>query len=179
MTLRAIGPAVSCFDEIGMIPAPLTSPSLGLIPTMPFALAGHTIEPYSRCRPPRRRGSRGDHDPEPELEPQGLRSSDVGRVVLAADAAPAARRGDRSEIRPLRQVCLADDDRAGVSQRCDEVRVGGALPARARDPAGGRHAGRVDVVLHHDRDAEQRSVVATPRASSAARASARAVGAGR
>ena len=57
----------------------------------------------------------------------------------------------------------------------DEGVVGRA--ARERPRAGRiRHAGRVDVVLDDDRDAEQRSVVAAAPRRSAARASARAVG---
>ncbi len=45
-TVRAIGPAVSCEDEIGMIPERLINPTVGLIPTMPHAEEGQTIEPF-------------------------------------------------------------------------------------------------------------------------------------
>src|SRR6478752_9002235 len=45
-TVRPCGPTVSCVCEIGTTPARLVSPTVGLIPTTPFALAGQTIEPF-------------------------------------------------------------------------------------------------------------------------------------
>ena len=36
VTLRVIGPAVSCWAESGTTPVRLISPRVGLIPTMPF-----------------------------------------------------------------------------------------------------------------------------------------------
>ena len=74
-TVRAIGPAVSCVREIGMMPARLTSPTVGLIPTMPLFVAGQTIEPSVSV--PTASGARlaETATPDPELEPQGLRSS--------------------------------------------------------------------------------------------------------
>ena len=73
-TVRAIGPAVSWVWEIGMMPARLTRPTVGLIPTMPQFVAGQTIEPSVSV--PTARGTRFAETatPEPELEPQGLRS---------------------------------------------------------------------------------------------------------
>src|SRR5438093_10659456 len=44
-TVRAWGPTVSWVCEIGTTPALLTSPTVGLMPTTPFALAGQTILP--------------------------------------------------------------------------------------------------------------------------------------
>ena len=74
-TVRAIGPAVSCVCEIGMMPARLTSPTVGLIPTMPLFVDGQTIEPSVSV--PTASGARlaETATPEPELEPHGLRSS--------------------------------------------------------------------------------------------------------
>ena len=43
--VRAIGPAVSWLCAIGMIPARLINPSVGLIPTTLFIDAGQRIEP--------------------------------------------------------------------------------------------------------------------------------------
>ena len=43
-TERAIGPAVSWVSEIGTMPARLTSPTVGLMPTMPFAVDGQDDE---------------------------------------------------------------------------------------------------------------------------------------
>jgi hypothetical protein len=45
-TVFVIGPAVSCVDEMGMMPARLTSPTVGLKPTTPLIDDGHTIEPF-------------------------------------------------------------------------------------------------------------------------------------
>ncbi len=75
VTVRVIGPAVSCCAEIGMTPARLTSPSVGLIPTMPVAPAGHTIEPSVSVPTATTARSAEATTPEPELEPHGLRSS--------------------------------------------------------------------------------------------------------
>src|SRR5438094_204778 len=44
-TVRVCGPTVSWECEMGMTPARLTRPTVGLIPTTPFAVAGQTIEP--------------------------------------------------------------------------------------------------------------------------------------
>src|SRR6202012_4031883 len=80
-TDRAIGPAVSWAAEMGTIPVRLTRPSVGLMPTTPQALAGATIEPSvsvptaSGARPPPPGAA------EPELEPDGFRSSANGLAV--------------------------------------------------------------------------------------------------
>src|SRR5713226_5839394 len=70
-TVRAWGPTVSWVCEIGTTPARLTSPTVGLIPTMPLAFAGQTILPSvsvpieTLVRLPEAAA------PDPELEPQG------------------------------------------------------------------------------------------------------------
>ena len=71
---RAIGPAVSCSAEIGTIPDRLRSPSVGLMPASPFAPDGHTIEPSVSVPTATVARSAEALTPEPELEPQGLRS---------------------------------------------------------------------------------------------------------
>src|SRR5215471_7765011 len=81
VTLRAIGPAVSCSAEIGTTPERLTSPRVGLMPTMPLAPDGQTIDPsvsvpiatVARCA--------DTAEPEPLDEPHGLRSSTYGLLV--------------------------------------------------------------------------------------------------
>src|ERR671914_1206389 len=80
-TLRAIGPAVSWLCAMGITPERLTRPSVGLIPTMPHADAGQTIEPSVSV--PTASGARfaDTAAPEPELEPQGLRSRTYGFFV--------------------------------------------------------------------------------------------------
>jgi hypothetical protein len=74
-TLAVIGPAVSCTGEMGTIPWRLTRPLVGLRPTIPQALAGQTIEPSVSV--PTATGASAAATPaaEPELEPDGLRSS--------------------------------------------------------------------------------------------------------
>jgi hypothetical protein len=58
-----------------MTPARLVRPTVGLMPTTPLLVAGQTIEPsVSVPRPAAVRLAATDAA-EPELEPQGLRSS--------------------------------------------------------------------------------------------------------
>src|SRR6201986_4726868 len=80
-TDRAIGPAVSWAAEIGTIPDRLTRPTVGLMPTTPQGLAGATIEPSVSV--PTATGARAAATPaaEPELDPDGLRSSAYGLAV--------------------------------------------------------------------------------------------------
>ena len=74
VTLRAIGPAVSWSALIGMTPARLHNPSVGLIPTTPLAPDGQTIEPSVSVPTAATARSAAATTPEPELEPHGLRS---------------------------------------------------------------------------------------------------------
>ena len=75
VTLRAIGPEVSWSAVIGTIPDRLTRPTVGLIPTMPFAPDGQTTEPSVSVPTAATARSAAAATPDPELEPQGLRSS--------------------------------------------------------------------------------------------------------
>ncbi len=77
-TVAAIGPAVSCTGDSGTIPVRLTRPAVGLMPTIPQALAGETMEPSVSV--PIASGARPAATPtaEPELDPDGLRSSAYG-----------------------------------------------------------------------------------------------------
>src|SRR5687768_10906145 len=77
-TVRAIGPAVSCVCEIGMMPDRLTRPTVGFRPTRPFAPAGHTIDPSVSVPTAAAARFAATAAPDPELEPQGLRSSTYG-----------------------------------------------------------------------------------------------------
>ena len=73
--MRAIGPAVSWLWAMGMIPARLTRPSVGLMPTMPLADDGQTIEPSVSVPMASAQRFAATAAAEPELDPQGLRSS--------------------------------------------------------------------------------------------------------
>src|SRR6266436_3690542 len=80
-TVRPCGPTVSCVCEMGTTPARLVSPTVGLMPTTPFALAGHTILP-SVSLPNETAAKFADAAaPDPELDPQGLRSIPYGLCV--------------------------------------------------------------------------------------------------
>ena len=71
-TVRVIGPTLSWLWAIGITPARLTSPTVGLMPTIPQVAEGQTIEPSVSV--PRAAAARlaETATPEPELEPQGL-----------------------------------------------------------------------------------------------------------
>src|SRR3954463_9555631 len=81
VTLRVIGPAVSWSAEIGTMPARLRSPSVGLMPTSPFAPEGQTIEPSVSVPTAATAKAADAATPEPELEPHGLRSSTYAMLV--------------------------------------------------------------------------------------------------
>src|SRR5215470_7390893 len=80
-SVRHIGPAVSCVCEIGMMPARLTKPTVGLIPAMPHVEDGHTIEPSVSVPIAAAARFADTAAPEPELDPHGLRSSAYGFFV--------------------------------------------------------------------------------------------------
>ena len=72
MSVLAIGPGVSWVNEIGIMPDRLISPTVGLIPTIPFALDGQTIEPLVSVPIARTVRLAETATPEPELDPQGF-----------------------------------------------------------------------------------------------------------
>src|SRR5260370_8537848 len=73
-TVRPCGPTVSCVCEMGTTPARLVSPTVGLMPTTPFALAGQTMLPSVSLPNDTVAKFADAAAPEPELEPQGIRS---------------------------------------------------------------------------------------------------------
>ncbi len=77
-TVRAIGPAVSWEWAIGRIPARLTSPTVGLMPTMPHADAGATTEPSVSVPTATAHRLADTATPDPLLDPLGFRSSAYG-----------------------------------------------------------------------------------------------------
>src|SRR5438128_5515866 len=80
-TVRPWGPTVSCVCEMGTTPARLVSPTVGLIPTTPLAFAGHTMLPSVSLPNDTVAKFADAAAPEPELEPQGLRSMKYGLCV--------------------------------------------------------------------------------------------------
>src|SRR5689334_4225134 len=77
-TLRAIGPAVSCVGEVGMVPPGETRPSVRLIPTSELAPEGQTIEPSVSEPAPTAAKFADIAAPVPELDPHALRSRAYG-----------------------------------------------------------------------------------------------------
>src|SRR5436309_5469058 len=80
-TVRAIGPGVSWLCEMGIIPERLAKPSVGLIPTIPLAPDGQTTEPSVSVPIATTARLAEIPEPEPLLEPHGLRSSTYGLAV--------------------------------------------------------------------------------------------------
>ena len=74
-TVRHMGPALSCVWEMGMMPLRLTNPTVGLMPTVPLAEEGQTMEPSVSVPMEMAQRFAETPAPEPELEPHGLRSS--------------------------------------------------------------------------------------------------------
>src|SRR3954464_2004294 len=73
-----MGPAVSWLCAIGMMPVRLTRPSVGLMPTSDALVDGETIEPSVSVPPAAAPRLAAMAAPEPELDPDGLRSSAYG-----------------------------------------------------------------------------------------------------
>src|SRR5438046_2686253 len=80
-TVRAIGPAVSWLCAIGTMPLRLTRPSVGLMPTRPLVVDGDTIDPSVSVPTAAAARLAAIAAPDPELEPDGLRSSAYGCLV--------------------------------------------------------------------------------------------------
>ena len=66
---------MSWLCEIGTIPRRLTSPTVGFKPTMPLIEAGLTMEPSVSEPTAAAHRSAATATADPELEPDGLRSS--------------------------------------------------------------------------------------------------------
>jgi hypothetical protein len=64
-----------------MMPARLTRPSVGLIPTSEFVLEGQTIDPSVSVPIATAQRFAATAVPDPELDPHGLRSSAYGFFV--------------------------------------------------------------------------------------------------
>src|SRR5436305_15305950 len=80
-TVRAIGPEVSWLCAIGMMPARLTRPSVGLIPTKPDADDGQTTDASVSVPMPTAAKFAAIADPVPELDPHAFRSRTYGFFV--------------------------------------------------------------------------------------------------
>src|SRR6266536_3805007 len=70
-TVRPWGPTVSWVCEIGTTPARLVRPTVGLMPTTPFALAVHTMLPSVSVPIETAAKFAEAAAPDPELDPHG------------------------------------------------------------------------------------------------------------
>src|SRR5262245_18929008 len=77
-TVRAIGPALSCVWEMGMTPVRLMRPTVGLMPTSPLVEDGLTMDPSVSVPTAAAQRLAATAAPEPELEPEVLRSRAYG-----------------------------------------------------------------------------------------------------
>ena len=132
VTVRAIGPAVSWSAVIGMMPSRLTRPTVGLMPTTPFAFAGLRIDPdvsvpiataarFALTADARARARAAGLQHRPAVVERRRRArGSTPRVVRveaeAAERAVAGRHADRDEVREFGQRRLAEDDRARLAQ---------------------------------------------------------------
>src|SRR5215470_13660450 len=80
-TVRPWGPTVSWVCEMGTTPARLVRPTVGLIPTTPFALPGQTMLPSVSVPNETAAKLAEAAAADPELEPQGLRLIPYGLLV--------------------------------------------------------------------------------------------------
>src|SRR5947208_7141440 len=73
-TVRAMGPAVSWLWAMGMTPARLTRPTVGLIPTIEQQVEGDTMEPSVSVPMATAHRLAATATADPELDPDGVRS---------------------------------------------------------------------------------------------------------
>src|SRR5262245_16210416 len=119
-----------------MMPARLNKPTVGLIPTIPQVLAGHTIEPSVSVPMETAHKFAAVALPEPELDPHGLRSSTYGlRHCPPRALHPLDDRFERIFAHSLRLALPKITAPASLSFFTINASRGGTDPASARDPA--------------------------------------------
>src|SRR3954453_2354950 len=135
-TVRAIGPDVSWLCAIGMMPARLTRPSVGLIPTNTDADDGKTTEPSVSVPIPTVARFAAIADPVPELDPHALRSSTYGFFVSPPRPdQPLDECVERKFAHSLRLVFPRITAPASRRRWTMNASDGGVAPASAADPA--------------------------------------------
>src|SRR3954462_9964360 len=136
VTVRHIGPAVSCVCAIGMIPERLTSPIVGLRPTSEFAPDGHTMEPSVSVPTPTAARLAAIAAPVPELEPHGLRSTAYGlRHCPPRPLQPETECVERKFAHSDRLVLPMITAPAALSRATIAASRGAVTPAIASEPA--------------------------------------------
>src|SRR5881275_2965018 len=121
---------------MGIIPVRLIKPSVGLIPTIPFADDGHTIEPSVSLPTATMHRLADVAAPEPELDPQALRSSAYGFLVSPPRPLhPLVEWLDRIFAHSLRFVLPRITAPASRNLRATAESCAGVDPTSASDPA--------------------------------------------
>src|SRR6266566_6864338 len=121
---------------MGIIPARLMSPRVGLIPTIPFADDGQTIEPSVSDPTATVHRFAEVAAPDPELDPQALRSSAYGFLVSPPRPLhPLVEWLDRMLAHSLRLVFPKITAPAARSFCAMKESFGGLAPTRASEPA--------------------------------------------
>src|SRR5436190_20589989 len=129
-------PAVSCECEIGTMPERLTSPTVGLMPTSPFADDGHTTDPSVSVPTPTAAKFAAIEAPVPELEPHGFRSSVYGfRVWPPRPLHPLIECVERKLAHSLRFVLPRITAPAARSRLTTPASFGAMESANASEPA--------------------------------------------
>src|SRR5262249_39405975 len=119
-----------------MIPERLTNPTVGLIPTIPFVVAGQTIEPSVSVPIATLQRLAETATPEPELEPQGLRSSAYGlRVNPPRPLQPLVEWVERKLAHSLRFVLPRMTAPASRNRFTTNASRCAVKPSRASEPA--------------------------------------------
>src|SRR5262245_55092613 len=135
VTLRAIGPAVSWSALIGTTPWRLHRPSVGLMPTSPFAPDGQTIDPSVSVPTAATARSAAATTPEPELEPHGLRSRTYGMFVWQPTPLQPLEDGPDRKFAHSERLALPMMIAPAALSWCAMNASLGVLPARAHEPA--------------------------------------------
>ena len=100
----------------GTMPMRLMSPSVGLMPTSELLLDGETIDPSVSVPTANAQRLAAVAAADPELDPEGLRSSAYGSFVWPPRPLQPRGRMRRSKVGPLAEVRLAENHGAGRAQ---------------------------------------------------------------
>src|SRR5690242_3347004 len=118
------------------MPAPPTRPTVGLMPTRPFAPDGHTIDPSVSVPTPIAARFAAIAAPVPELEPHGLRSSTYGFLTCPPRALqPLLDFVERMFAHSLRFVLPRITAPAARSRATTNASCAGRDPSSASEPA--------------------------------------------
>src|SRR5215472_3775963 len=121
---------------MGMMPARLTSPTVGLMPASPFEDDGHTIDPSVSVPIPTAARFAEIPAPVTELDPHGLRSSEYGFLVNPPRPLhPLVEWLDRMLAHSLRFVFPRITAPAARSLCATNESFGAFAPTKAREPA--------------------------------------------